>query len=85
MKRKMYALSASLALCIISVIILLLSCEKTITADDESANTIGNLRVTVYQIEQTPFSSLTRATASASTPSVRFWWSVQVIGMQMAR
>ena len=47
MKRKMYALSASLALCIISVIILLLSCEKTITADDESANTIGNLRVTV--------------------------------------
>ena len=72
MKRKMYALSASLALCIISVIILLLSCEKTITADDESANTIGNLRVTVYQIEQTPFSSLTRATASEACTRLNF-------------
>lgn len=47
----------------------LVSCEKAITAEDSntSGDKNGNLRVSVYQIEQTPFASLTRQADNATT------------------
>ena len=42
------------------------SCKKAIIPEEESAIQNGNLRVSVYQIEKTPFASLTRAGKTAS-------------------
>lgn len=43
----------------------LMSCEKAYLSDDESANDPnGNLKVKVFQIEQTPFAATTRAAVS---------------------
>ena len=43
---------------ILNIILLLLSCENPTIIDDEEPR--GNLRVNVFQIEQTPFSDLSR-------------------------
>ena len=47
----------------------LASCERAITPEDSntSGDKNGNLRVSVYQIEQTPFASLTRRADNATT------------------
>ncbi|MBO7068134.1 MAG: hypothetical protein J6W52_05590 [Bacteroidaceae bacterium] len=41
---------------------MLVSCENPVITDDVEEEASGNLRVKVYQLEQTPFSELSRAT-----------------------
>ena len=57
--RALYALAMTVAL---------VSCEKAIMAVDSttSGDKNGNLRVSVYQIEQTPFTSITRRADNAT-------------------
>ncbi len=51
----------------------LVSCEKPFFTDEnESGTTKGNLRVSVFQIEKTPFTSLSRATASEVCTRLNF-------------
>lgn len=68
-----YSLSAACALIVLLMVVALASCEKAIIVDEEtSGNMTGNLRVSVYQIEQTPFASLTRAVEGTNgTPVTR--------------
>lgn len=48
-------------LCAMLAVVVLTSCEKAIIPDDEAIGTAdGNLTVSVYQIEQMPFASMTR-------------------------
>ena len=73
MTRKMFSFSAFVAL-MMSVLTALVftSCEKIIIDDEEtSGNMNGNLRVRVFQIEKTPFGSLTRAAQPASEACAR--------------
>ena len=66
MTRRIISLSALFALFVMSVVFALASCEKAIISDEnESESTKGNLRVNVFQIEKTPFASLTRAKEAA--------------------
>jgi hypothetical protein len=52
----------------LAIAITLASCEKVaIPESDASEELNGNLRVSVYQIEQTPFASLTRQADNATT------------------
>ena len=63
--KQMRYYSAVLALFMMSAFFALVSCEKSIIADgNETADAKGNLRVTVYQIEQTSFAALTGKTNS---------------------
>lgn len=48
------------------VMFVIFSCEKAIIPDEGSDSQDGNLRVSVYQIEKTPFASFTRATETAT-------------------
>lgn len=67
-KKLVISLSAVFALFVMCAVIALMSCEKPIIADeDESGATKGNLRVSVFQIEKTPFASFTRAANNATT------------------
>ena len=68
MKKVHIALCAVFALMMTGV---LFSCEKAIINDNDEAagDANGNLRVSVYQIEKTPFGSLTRGTNNTSTRS----------------
>ena len=73
MKKSIFSFSAFVAL-MMSVLTALVftSCEKAIFSDDETTGeTNGNLRVRVFQIEQTPFGSLTRAAQPASETCTR--------------
>ena len=73
--KKIY--SAFHALFMICAVIALVSCEKSlITEDDKSADIMGNLRVSVFQIEKTPFASLTRAKEAASAVVTRLNFAV---------
>ena len=47
--------------CILCTFLLLLSCEKAITDADSVVSKDANLTVTVFEIEKTPFGTLTRA------------------------
>ena len=67
MKRIWLSLCAAVSLLLVFV---MFACEKAIISDEnESESTKGNLRVSVFQIEKTPFSSLTRAKEAASAVS----------------
>ena len=73
MKKSIFSFSAFIAL-MMSVLTALVftSCEKAIFSDDETTGEPnGNLRVQVFQIEQTPFGSLTRAAQPASETCTR--------------
>ncbi len=73
MTRKIFSFSAFIAL-MMSVLTALVftSCEKAIFSDDETTGEPdGNLRVRVFQIEKTPFGSLTRAAQPASEVCTR--------------
>ena len=73
MKKSIFSFSAFVAL-MMSVLTALVftSCEKIIIDDVEtSGNMNGNLRVRVFQIEKTPFGSLTRAAQPASEACAR--------------
>ena len=50
-------------LVLVTTMLILSSCEKAVLPESESSDAqSGNLRVKVYEIEKTPFASLTRAT-----------------------
>ena len=67
MTRKMFSFSAFVALMSVLTALLFTSCEKAFFSDDETTGeTDGNLRVRGFQIEKTPFGSLTRAALPAS-------------------
>ncbi len=73
MKKSIFSFSAFVAL-MMSVLTALVftSCEKIIIDDEEtSCNMNGNLRVRVFQVENTPFGSLTRAAQPASEACAR--------------
>ena len=70
MKRIWLSLCAAVSLLLVFV---MFACEKAIISDEnESGATKGNLRVSIYQIEKTPFSSLTRAAASEACTRLNF-------------
>ena len=49
------------------------SCESPVITDDEGdEDPLGNLKVSIYQIEQTPFSALTRAESSVACSRLNF-------------
>lgn len=77
MKRKIILLSACAALFVISVIIALVSCEKlAVPENDISEERDGNLRISVYQIDQTPFASSTRTTEAASAACTKLNFAI---------
>jgi hypothetical protein len=50
-------------LVLVTIMLILSSCEKAVLPESESSDAqSGNLRVKVYEIEKTPFASLTRTT-----------------------
>ena len=64
-KKLMISLSAMFALLIVFAVF---ACEKAIISDEnESGATKGNLRVSVFQIEKTPFASLFPGSSQATT------------------
>ena len=74
MKRVILSLSAVFALV---VIIAVFSCEKAIISNEnESGDANGNLKVTVFEIEKTPFASLTRTVENASAVVTRLNFAV---------
>ena len=74
MKRLIISLSAVLALVVIFTVF---SCEKAIISpENESGDAKGNLQVTVFEIEKTPFASLTRAVEAASAVVTRLNFAV---------
>lgn len=74
MKRVILLLSAVFALV---VIIAVFSCEKAIISNEnESGDANGNLKVTVFEIEKTPFASLTRTVENASAVVTRLNFAV---------
>ena len=65
MRKNMFSFGAVFALMILGM---LFSCEKPLVSDEnESGATKGNLRVSVFEIEKTPFASLTRAANNSLT------------------
>ncbi|MBR4730860.1 MAG: hypothetical protein IK075_11455, partial [Prevotella sp.] len=56
MKKITFALFATLMLC---------ACEKPLVSEEKTSGNDGNLRVSVFEIEKTPFASLTRGEAAS--------------------
>ena len=71
MKKLIVSLSAVFTVLMVFTFI---ACEKALMAEDSdtSGDKNGNLRVRVFQIEQTPFGSLTRAEASEVCTRLNF-------------
>ena len=71
MKKLIVSLSAVFTVLMVFTFI---ACEKALMAEDSdtSGDKNGNLRVRVFQIEQTPFGSLTRAAASEVCTRLNF-------------
>ena len=71
MKKLIVSLSAVFT---VLMVFTLVACEKALMAEDSdtSGDKNGNLRVRVFQIEQTPFGSLTRAAASEVCTHLNF-------------
>ena len=74
MRKILISLSTMFALL---VVFMVFSCEKLeIPNDQETGDVKGNLRVSVFQIENTPFESLTRSTEAASAVVTRLNFAV---------
>ena len=52
--------------------LLLSNCENPVITDDDRMEPQGNLKVSIYQIEQTPFSALTRAESGIACSRLNF-------------
>ena len=78
MKKILISLCTVATLCAMLAVVVLASCEKAIFADEgeTSGDANGNLRVSVYQIEKTPFASLTRASQAASEVVTRLNFAI---------
>ena len=67
MRKILISLCTVATLCAMLAVVTLASCEKAIVFDDDAAGTAnGNLRVSVFQIEKTPFENFTGKTNSPS-------------------
>ena len=74
MKRIIISISAVIALLLVFTIF---ACEKAITPDDNTTDdNKGNLHVSVFEIEKTPFSSFTRAQEAASAACTRLNFAI---------
>lgn len=71
----MISLSAVIAVVILTI---MLGCEKVQLPDSEAddGDSDGNLRISVYQIEQTPFANITRATEAVSAVCTRLNFAI---------
>ena len=76
MKNMHYSLCTVATLCAMLAVVVLASCEKPLFPEGLSASQDGNLRVSVYQIEKTPFASLTRAAQTASEVVTRLNFAI---------
>ena len=70
------SLSVVLALVVICAISALVSCEKAATIEEDSNDVSGNLRVSVYEIEKTPFASLTRGVEPVANVCTRLSFAI---------
>ena len=76
MKRIIVSISLVFTLVVICGLFALVSCEKAATIEEDSDDVSGNLRVSVYQIEQTPFASLTRGVEPVANVCTRLSFAV---------
>ena len=76
MTKKIISLSVVLALVVICAISALVSCEKAATIEEDSNDVSGNLRVSVYEIEKTPFASLTRGVEPVANVCTRLSFAI---------
>ena len=73
MKKRIYAISAFCVLTFMLAIGMLVSCEHLELSKKSAAESVsGNLHVSVFQIEQTPFGSVTRTAASEACTRLNF-------------
>ena len=83
MKKILVSLSAVFVLLIVFAVF---SCEKAIIPDDNTTGDAkGNLRVSVFEIEKTPFASLTRASEAASAVAMIGFLLTYVLLIRMIR
>lgn len=80
MTRKVISLSVVFALIVICAMSAMVSCEKAATIEEDSDDVSGNLRVSVYEIEQTPFASLTRGAEPVANVCTRLSFAVYDMG-----
>ena len=79
--RKIMMFSVAFALIVICATLVLLSCEKVNVPDDDGAVVVtGNLRVSVCEIEKTPFASLTRGMEPVANVCTRLNFAVYDMG-----
>lgn len=71
MFNKFSIFNCGIAASILNILALLVSCENPTIIDDE-AEPSGNLRVNVFQIEQTPFSDLSRSAVTDAFTRLNF-------------
>ena len=80
MKRIIVSISLVFTLVVICGVFALVSCEKAATIEEDSDDISGNLRVSVYEIEQTPFASLTRGVEPVAKVCTRLSFAVYDMG-----
>ena len=73
MKKILVSLSA---LCALLIVFTVFACEKAISSNENAGDAKGNLTVSVFEIEKTPFASLTRASEAASAVVTRLNFAV---------
>jgi hypothetical protein len=61
-----------ISLCTVCMMFVLCACEKAMKLDEETGQGDGNLTVSVWQIEQTPFSAFTRTTIAEACTRLNF-------------
>ena len=80
MKKIIVSISLVFTLVVICGVFALVSCEKAATIEEDSDDISGNLRVSVYEIEQTPFASLTRGVEPVANVCTRLSFAVYDMG-----
>lgn len=67
------------AVCTAVALCVTVSCDEVIIGEEDSGEVSGNLQVTVFQIERTPFASLTRAAQPASEVCSRLNYAIYTL------
>ena len=65
--------------CALFTMFVLCACEKVVMTENEAEKTDGNLTVSVFQVEKTPFASLTRASKPASEVCTRLNFAIYTL------
>jgi len=65
--------------CALFTMFVLCACEKVVMTENEAVKTDGNLIVSVFQVEKTPFASLTRASKPASEVCTRLNFAIYTL------